>query len=311
MKKELKMTTNPSYKTFNNLAFGFSIIELDKKDYTNWLLSNFLGVYYRINWGTISFKLPHCYMWKCFRHKMIIYKSNKYNSFITAIENQINDDQYIYLCVNEKYIPNRTHYCKKNYLHDIYIYGYDNDNKIFLTAGYNLSGHFSQQKIPYESVFLAQKNKLLKNVFFSFSIINNFNYDLVNIKKVKRQIYRHFFSINIFYGIKIYDWTIKHYKSREFIDFTYPSLIVEHISVISKLNVLGYNIDCKNLVELSEKLLNLTLKYDITYDKNIIKNLINLINQIKTTEICAFKSFFSQNKFLYSVYKLKYQKYLL
>lgn len=311
MKKELKMNTNPSYKTFNNLAFGFSIIELDIKDYTNWLVSNFLRVFYRITWGTISFKLPHCYRWKCFTHKMIIYNSKRYESFINAVENQINNDRYVYLCVNEKYIPNRPHYNKNNYLHDIYIYGYDNDNENFLTAGYNLSGHFSQQKISYESVFLAQKNKLLKNIFFAFSIIDDFKYNSVNVKKVKIQIFRHFFSINACYGIKIYDWTIKHYKSHKTIDFTYPSLICEHISIINNLNVLGYNIDCKHLIELSDKLMNLTIKYNLTFDENIINNLISLINQIKAEEIVVFKSFFSQNKYIYTLYRLKFKKYLL
>lgn len=308
MKNILMISTKPSFNTFNDLAFAFSVIEGRDIKYTNWLISHFISVFYRKKWNAICFKMPYCYKWSCFRSKIIIYNSNRYNSFIKAMEKQINNGRYIYLCVNERYIPQRSDFNEKDYLHNIYIYGYDNEKKVFMTEAYNASKHFTQQEIPYENVFFAQKNKRIKNVFISFYLKSNYNFEKPDIKKIKLQLLKYFFPISRNSGVNIFRYFTKHYNQDE-IKMGYAKLLVEHINVLSKLELIEYyNFNSNELIKLSENLYYISLKYTITNKKELLDEALCLLEKIKKYEVKAFKSYFD-NEFHQIVSKLYMKKY--
>lgn len=314
MKKILKISSHPSYNTYNNLGFAFSILDTLDIDYTNWLIAHFVNIYYRKTWKKLCFDMPYCYKWTCFKSNIIFYNSNKYDSFIDAIKRQLNKNRYIYLCVNEKYIPNRISFKKNNYIHDIYIYGYDDDKNVFLTAAYNNSynctQHFNQQEISYYDVFMAQKNKTIKNVFFSFELKSDYDFEKAHKNKVKWQLIKYFFPINKYSGINIYNFLYKQYKDRKIL-MLHSKIICEHINILSKLSSKETNDDFEELVILAKRLFFISLKYTLTYDDNLINPALLLIKKIKKREIEIFKNYFNNefSKFMTQIFVLKYNKY--
>lgn len=128
MKKVLETIDSPTYNTFNDLAFAFSVIDAQICDHNKWLLEHFLEVYYKKSWDAVCFKMPYCYKCKCFNSKMILYNSNNYKKFIESVKSKLIITN-IYLCVNEKYLPQRLMYKKSDFIHNIYIYGYDTEKK--------------------------------------------------------------------------------------------------------------------------------------------------------------------------------------
>lgn len=311
MKKLLKISHTPTYNTFNDLAFAFAVIDSSKTDYLNWLVSNFIGIYYKKKWDAICFKMPYCHSWQCFNSKLIFYNSYNYSSFIRSIEKQINNNRYIYICVNERFIPERFAYNNEDFVHDLYIYGYDNIAKKFFTGGYNTSKHFTLQEISYEQVFLAQKNKFFRNVYFSFKLDENYDFKKISHKRISFELFRYFFPISKFSGINIFKYLIKHYQQDE-IKMGYAKLLCEHIDIISKLSLVGYTFDCDKLVKLSEKLFYLSLKYTVTSNKKLLDNCIDLINEIKSYEINAFYNcyFKTLSKAISKAFLKKYNDYL-
>lgn len=161
-----------------------------------------------------------------------------------------------------------------------------------MTAAYNTTRHFAKQEISYKAIFTAQQNKKIKNVYFSFSLDIKYDFKKINKKKVKMQLYNHFFPKNKFSGIYIYDRLIEYYKNSEYIVMTRPKLICEHIDIISKLNGIEIKIDCSKIIKLSHQLFYISIKYNLTSYKKLLNKCLLLINEIKTSEIAMFKDCF-------------------
>ncbi len=312
MKKSLKICSLPTYNTYNNLAFAFSIIDCLNIDYSNWLLSHFINVYFRKSWDSICFRMPYCYNWSCFKKRIVLYNSNDFESFIKCIKKQIDDNRYVYLCINERYIPQRNSYKNSDFIHDLYIYGYDDDKNTFKTAAYNMTQYFSKQEIAFEKVYKAQKYKKIKNICYSFCLNERFNFEKPNKLAIKIQLLNYFFSINKFSGIHILDHLYRYYQNKDYIVMTRPKLLCEHIDVLSKLRNTGFNINCEKIAELSSRLFYLSIKYNLTSNKSVLNDAMLLIEEIKKKEIILFKDYFCSEypKIISKIYIKKYKDYL-
>ena len=61
----------------------------------------------------------------------------------------INKNYYIQLYLNEFYMPNKSNYKKRKYIHETLIYGYDLCSEIFYIAGYNKMGQYISSKLNF------------------------------------------------------------------------------------------------------------------------------------------------------------------
>ena len=145
----LSINSTPHIQTYNNLACSFGIIEEEIKNFKPWLCQHFIGLHYRKSWKTIVFNMRYSYHWNCFKSKICFVLPFSYESLISRIKKCIDKGYYIYICVNEKYIPKRLAYKKFNYSHHLYIYGYDDSEQYFYTLGYNDEYKYCMQKIDY------------------------------------------------------------------------------------------------------------------------------------------------------------------
>jgi hypothetical protein len=44
--------------------------------------------------------------------------------------------------IDEYYIPERTRYKRDHFKHDLLVYGYDDENKMFTVIGYGVNRHY-------------------------------------------------------------------------------------------------------------------------------------------------------------------------
>ena len=78
-----------------------------------------------------------------------------YNNICEMIEALIDDGQYVFVTINEKYIElyNRSRDLK----HELFIYGYDTDNHIFMCRDF-WNGHYKSASVSYSQVLCAFEN---------------------------------------------------------------------------------------------------------------------------------------------------------
>lgn len=75
-----------------------------------------------------------------------------YWKIIEYIVMNIEKGYYVYLFVDEFYIPGRTLYNSTHVTHDILIHGYDHENRLLYVSGFNKSVVYGQWTIPYDDL---------------------------------------------------------------------------------------------------------------------------------------------------------------
>ena len=142
MKKILPITTEIPIKTYNNIAYPLSIIFSNCKSAEDWLFLNSFSLKYGTEVNDITLDLPYNMDWECFDKKILSSK----NTTIDNIINELINDRYVYIAVDEMFIPFRKKYKKRNFAHDILIYGFDDEINEFDVIGFdNFKKYFCQK----------------------------------------------------------------------------------------------------------------------------------------------------------------------
>lgn len=73
----------------------------------------------------------------------------RYVAPIPFLLDQLSDSRYVMTFVDEYYIPHRAAYRKFHHNHDILIYGFDRERKVFYVAGYNENRRFAFTEVGF------------------------------------------------------------------------------------------------------------------------------------------------------------------
>jgi hypothetical protein len=74
---------------------------------------------------------------------------------VTFLKNAIDDDYYIYMCVDTFYISEYPLYNKSHFTHDMFVFGYDDSKSCFHIADFLFEGRYYDTEIPYEQLKVA------------------------------------------------------------------------------------------------------------------------------------------------------------
>lgn len=154
--KKVLPIINPPITGFQAHAFLLAAILNNPKNYL-WLYNNYIQLIVRLfdNTEVVDFftKSMWDYSPNPFFYKKMIYGHIEHldELIITSIE----QGYYIYMSVNEFYIPNRNSFNQRNYTHDLLIYGYDNESEIFYTMGFDDKNTLSENTIKQCQVVQA------------------------------------------------------------------------------------------------------------------------------------------------------------
>ena len=173
MKKILPITTEIPIKTYNNIAYPLSIIFSNCKSPEDWLFLNSFSLKYGTEVNDITLDLPYNMDWECFDKKIIL----PMDTTIENIINEILDDRYVYIAVDEMYIPYRTSYQIKSFVHDILVYGFDTDNTEFMLIGFDQKQKYNCHNVSFSTLnkSIISANDFLKKLSSTYEFFGNGN----------------------------------------------------------------------------------------------------------------------------------------
>ena len=85
------------------------------------------------------------------------------NNLIAFIRDTIEQNEYVQICIDEYYIPEKSVYRKRHLIHEILICGYDDISSQTTTLGFNRQGDFAPSKVSYENLIRAYSDLNLTN----------------------------------------------------------------------------------------------------------------------------------------------------
>ena len=299
----LNNTDSPTLQTFNDITIPIGIIESNIADPQPWILSNFIGLHFRFSWTQIVFDVPSFYKWDCFESKRIRMDRHNQQQFTHLIRAQLIDNYYIYMYVNEFYIPLRDTYHRRNINHDLCVYGFDDEKHIFFVSAYD-NHHYSLQTVSYEELYLAflhykkwQKIRW-KNHIIIFKIKKGFPFQNYNYAKIKNDLHRYCTAKMWGYGINIYSFLQHHIKQlikkKSSIDMHYFRILMEHMQVIRDLNNL-LGVDYSGNTTKSHKIFLMALKFTLTHERYLLFKIKSELEQLKKNEIETLAPYIRNN----------------
>jgi len=271
-----------------------------------WVMNNFIQIMHMDEYGTFFFDthrllFNHCPWVNTFKipKEMI---NSKWGSFKNFVIEQINLKRYLWLSVNQYYLPTSDNFNKEHYIHEIFIYGYDiGNNLVFIADNFN-DGKYIHCKCTFEELEKAYSRMDYKDEFSSDVFLYTKKEDVseqFNINQIFYFIKCYLESKNTYnltienctFGLQAAELLSKKMEVSmfEMVDirgfhllWERSKLMVERFKYI-KLNY-DYNIGdqlINDYLEFEKSLLilrNLLLKYNHTFDKKILVRANKILN---------------------------------
>lgn len=288
--KKLLVDENPLIKTVNGYAFPLSIIGGQSENYIPWVTSNFLNISYhplRFNkrLDRLCFKKSAYFFWSFFRFriKFLLHKED----IVPHMKREIEKGNYLALYLNEYFIPGKSSYQKRNYIHDKYIYGYNDDRNIFYVLSIADKGMYKKHEISYGNMQKAFCYYFWNHCFFAFQL-KEYDFTKTDTKKIKKQL-RRYLSKRKNYGIHCYDVIINHFHSlqpKEEVNMLILRMFKEHKTILSLLDE-----SFSAIKEQFDSLFYWCIKYNLNFDKSILERQIVKLEKIKAEERALIESY--------------------
>jgi hypothetical protein len=275
----LPINENPKIKGFNNVAFCMGVLDATGIDYRAWLVNNYLKICHKKRWDAITINKYNLISNSCFKKRLCV--SLSATSIIEKMKNALLMGYYIYICVDEKYIPNRFNYNHSKKLHDIYISGIDFENSTFTAWGYNEKLIYSKQELSFDCLKRAIVPIVGIRYYIAFKPKEGYNFQKIDyanlLKTITNQIKSETTSqclSSVFAKLRDTKANASWLDTRDIRTIYEHSIIVSMLGEICNLNGFIENI------KRSEQMLLLSIKYNIKRSAEMIDKIINLIKTI-------------------------------
>lgn len=160
--KKLKIE-QPISNCYQFMAFPLAIQECNPMAY-EWIYSNFIQTCFDLSYH----KTPVPYYFYIFDYTISPFLdvqklnrdtlANNNLNILDFIVNTVDNGQYIYLNLDEFYIPKRNAYKDKHFSHDCLIYGYDMGKREIYLYGFDISNQLNMTEISFDDFVLAYEN---------------------------------------------------------------------------------------------------------------------------------------------------------
>lgn len=224
---------------------------------------------------------------------------------------------YVQLYVDEFYIPDRIPYRRRNFVHEILIYGYEKKDQIFFSIGYNKFGNFDSTIIPFDDLQAGfeisahfQDYDYLKYIcLFGYRSEIEFDFDLILlIEQLRDYLYSENTSekyrlivepVSGLFGLETYQYLQSYMRSlitqNSSIDIRLLYVLWEHKKCmlwrIKYLEDHGYLKKADgfysnySMIEKKARIIRMmALKHSKTRENKIIKQISDYLNKLKKEE---------------------------
>lgn len=290
MVKKLLVNENPPIKTVNGYAFPLSIIGGHHENYMPWVTSNFLNIsYHPLRFSKrldrLCFRKSAYFFWSFFRFRIKFLLQNK--KIVQYLKQEIDKDNYIALYLNEYFIPGKSSYKKRNYIHDKYIYGYNDDLNVFYVLSIADKGMFKKHEISYENMQKAFSYYAFNHWFFVFKL-KDYDFLKTDSRKIKKQL-RRYLSRRKNYGINCYDVIINHFNAlrpNEEVNMLILRMFKEHKNILFLLDE-----SFAPVKQQFDALFYWCIKYNLNFDKSILERQVEKLQKMKAEEYALIETY--------------------
>ena len=264
-----------------------------------WLIQNFVNIAFKKEYdNALTYVRPYFWFWNCFKIKYSLHYPLK--NVIKKVKDFLDKDYYVFLCVNEEYIPERIYYKNAYYNHEILIFGYDDELNEFDTIAYNDKRKYDTQKVLFTDIdkaFRTDHEHLYK--FYALRINPKYNFYQTSISSMKRGIKRYLHTKHSRKGVNAYQYLYKYVKpsleKNEQINMRSFRMLKERAQVFALIPEFfeindSLNSLLKNNVHISESLFLMVLKWNRSINPNLIESILQCINTYMENE----KEFFTE-----------------
>lgn len=159
MRRTLPVSTPLAYG-YQFYAFPLAILE-GRAEARDWVLSNYIQTAFD---PAPDSPVPFCFYVDDFTRSPWIETQRLTRQFCRSrgdrvddlLRDAVRDGWYVYLTVNERYIPDRRAYLDEvDYPHDLLVHGFDDDSDTFAVLGYDQDQMFRSTSSPQESLLTA------------------------------------------------------------------------------------------------------------------------------------------------------------
>lgn len=286
---------------YHNLAFPLGIMKANINNFDEWLCNKLIDCKYENNYG--RYNLFDSDIWdyakgvtqtQSFHITPDLFNCNAFD-IIGIIRYMIDHGNYIMGLLNEKYLPMKNAYGKYDFVHDFLIYGYDDNNRVFRSAGYTSNGHYELYDMSYDDYFQSMKGFCFSRFAIYFHKIANDYTAKLDVSSIKAKIEKYVNATDDsdgkdLYGIGVWSKLARSIRDETNmgIDIRFTRSFMEHKSLMShRLNYLtdkGIIADealsrryVESVVTPANKVYLLSLKYNMTNREELRQRISNII----------------------------------
>lgn len=293
----LQIEENVYLNDLHTSSFPLSILQAYEKFSAFWLLNLIIPISFEKKFNNVlTYDFPYFWRWDCFDVKFprLLYKT----CCLEFMKKQLLSDYYMFISVNEKYIPNRYAYQRIDYMHDLLVYGYDKQHREFMTIAYNEKAQYTTQIISeyniYQS-FVNSKEPFCKCCALRPKTRYDFNY--INYKKISNDLLNYYNPLKKNKGFLAYEMLIHNcYPNKKYeyaIDLRSFRMMRDRANLFFKLQRVLKITKNTNYIEenmmISKLLLNLAIKYNTTNNYVLINKIHKLIEAYSKNEFGFLK----------------------
>ncbi|WP_408895199.1 hypothetical protein [Paenibacillus taichungensis] len=330
--KQLPMKKHDLISTYN-IDASFVSMALSYESTEPWLCSNFIQLKsFKGSPQNFFYESQHEYDTPFFAVQRIGKDliNKKWEDIIQFIIDSIDTNYYILMMINKKHLAVYKNLNIPEFIHDVFIYGYDLDQKLIYLAGNFLKGKYSFITCSFDDIRSAyihsfkeglfdwlygvvlyqyrdtEKHKVDPDIRSRIKTLLGHYLDSTHMNLLDLNRTTHYDREQLLYGHDVYRNVIDHYTSNEdnHIDIRPFHLFLDHKKfMLYRFNYLTTNqyiekksIDLESLSELitlTEIHRNLVLRFNITKDLKLKNDILNRLNSFIEKEQEVYKGIIS------------------
>ena len=304
---KLPFEKEPYIVSYHNKAFPLGVIQGNADfDLTPWISGKFINCFFDPTSTNHKFNFYTLDPWgekdgvnssqtiKLDKHMF----ENLSIDIMKTIKCLMDNGYYIHGSYNEKYIPSKQSYLKYDFMHDYILIGYE-DTGILYSVGYTNSGKYEEFTIMYDEYLdslINSTNSFIDINTCKYHSEGNFSFNKAGFIQelsdyINSTIFNSAYSDRI-YGMKAIEALKEFTVSNDFkIDIRYMRVFMEHkhlmflrINYVYQDKVNDIAEKYKEVSEEANKIYLLSLKYNITKNKNLLKKIKEKFNLILDLE---------------------------
>lgn len=297
-------------RTYHYRAYLETVLH-QHNNYLEWLYSNYIQlVFFKNPIDTISLDyFAPSILGACpLLYFDVIENPDEKDDLHYNLQKTLLNGYYVYLFVDEYYVPNRKSYNIKHFVHDVLIYGFDEKQEKYYLLGYDENLHYNKSEIDFSELKKAYNNNDgINRMFISGVKQKEYRIDKKNIIIFLED---YLYSLDsrkhkeIYLDMKNSAYDNNFYKDRKGKDAVFGIAVYNEI-----INYLEYCMqhNCKNdhritylLYEHKKLMKNRVIYYMnnniIEKDNNIIELATNATELAKVIMYLSIKSIYKHNK---------------